>query len=68
MPHNGHMWARSAKFKGPFIAQDNRVCTACGKRFLSGFIRVERGHSTGAICKKCAEISEKFEAENANRT
>jgi hypothetical protein len=47
------MWERVKAFDGPKIEQKFRVCGICKKKFLSGYLRIERSHSIGAICEKC---------------
>lgn len=47
------MWERVRRFGGPDIAQKHRHCEVCLRPFLSGAIRVERGHSVGAVCHIC---------------
>lgn len=47
------MWERVRRFDGPFIGQRHRKCQVCDRRFLTGVIQVERGHSVGAICHTC---------------
>jgi hypothetical protein len=47
------MWERVERFGGPDIAQKHRRCDVCRRPFLSGAIRVERGHSIGAVCHTC---------------
>ena len=47
------MWDRVTRFGGPDIAQKHRNCDVCGRPFLSGALRLERGHSVGAVCHSC---------------
>lgn len=34
--------------------QEDRRCDACGSRFLSGVVHVERGYALARMCLKCA--------------
>jgi hypothetical protein len=47
------MWERIRAFDGPDIAQRHRRCDVCRRPFLSGALRLERGHSIGAVCHTC---------------
>ena len=47
------MWERIRQFGGPDIPQAHRHCEVCRRPFLSGAIRLERGHSVGALCHTC---------------
>lgn len=37
------------------VKQSDRVCSACGKPFLSGLLHVERQYLTSALCLDCAK-------------
>jgi hypothetical protein len=49
------MWERVRRFGGPDIAQKHRQCDVCRRPFLSGALRLERGHSVGAVCHTCLD-------------
>jgi hypothetical protein len=60
------LWDRTRSSKLPFIDQEDRVCSNCNARFLSGVIVVERGYPTRALCKKCAHLHAEKGWENNN--
>lgn len=37
------------------VGQEHRVCSACGKRTLSGLAHIDRGNLTAFLCYACAE-------------
>jgi len=43
--------------KGPKLGHGYMLCDICGGQFLSGLVRVERGHLIEGACHKCAGTS-----------
>ena len=46
---------RAKRFDHASIEQKHRMCDICGKRFLSGFVEIERSYIVTATCGPCAE-------------
>ena len=51
-------WKRINSFGASKIPQKHRVCSDCGKPFLSGIMLIERSYIVGAKCNKCVSLVE----------
>lgn len=47
------LYERAYGSKLPQIGQDQRICSVCGVRFLSGVMVIELSYSTVLLCKLC---------------
>lgn len=46
-------WERVRRLGALFVPERYRHCKLCGGKFLNGFMVVEQGYSTDAICYSC---------------
>lgn len=37
------------------IPQDDRVCSKCERKFLSGIVHIDRAHTGAMLCLDCAQ-------------